>query len=993
MAENPYRKALGIPRHAHLLDWIEERRQKRGCSSLEDYFGSIKEDIEEALTLIDGIERFSPSSISQLLQVSKDVNFPIPVLIHQDDKVAFVNHAVEELAGSSLAKGILGKSIFSFIPKSDHHKMIERIGHLARTGVSADPVTQVFLLPDGTEIEVMLYGFLTTYQAKPAIQIMFWQLGEDQVLLNQKQAQLRITECLNEALIQLISDEEEDVVFPKLLEIVCTGFQADRVTVFRNVSTDDNNIFANHLYEWTESKQLHEVNNPKYQFFDYHKEGFERWLKIFSAGECLAHPIMEMPEHEQVVLQEAGISSILAAPILIDQELWGFISVVDLNHPREWDSNELSVLKSLGLAVSGYIQRRASTKRARNAEKAIQKAQEIGGVSSLSFHVETGEWYLSDTFIQTFGVHEASPHAFAHEILKHLSEEDHMNLYKAWNHALQSSSSSRMSGQFAYRREEDQVLHVSYLIESRPQERTVHAVFRDITESTIANEHVYESRRKLERTQKIGKVGFWEYDLQKRQAWLSDILYDLIGISPQTDVGNEQFLQELFQQEDIEELIYRAQRSLSQLHPLDLVQKLRLKNGSVMYFEIYGELIMDQGVPVRISGTCKDISEQEAAREKGESVEVSLGAILESTKDLIISLDKDFKITAFNSSFRVLIQKWINKDIAIGTDIIEVLTIKQDEDRAISQIEKLHQTMSGQSVSERLVFGGKNEENITYDLTLNPIFTESGEVVGISVFGRDISTQLQKEREIRALNASLERRVASRTRALEKINHELESFAYSVSHDLRTPLRHLSGYSTLLMARGGDLLDEESKEYIEFIGSSSRKMNDLIEDLLEYSRLGRKAIHPQLIDITSTVHGIVHYFMDLEQLDETEFDIRINHLIYADTILTETVLTNLISNAVKYRKEGAPAHISVLSEKDETGVRIIVQDHGIGFDMKYIDQVFGLFKRLHSDDEYEGSGIGLANVARIMHRHSGSIEARSEPGQGSTFICFFPDKP
>ena len=131
---------------------------------------------------------------------------------------------------------------------------------------------------------------------------------------------------------------------------------------------------------------------------------------------------------------------------------------------------------------------------------------------------------------------------------------------------------------------------------------------------------------------------------------------------------------------------------------------------------------------------------------------------------------------------------------------------------------------------------------------------------------------------------------------MEKINRELEAFAYSVSHDLRTPLRHLSGYSTLLMSRGGKTLDPESQEYLNFIGNSSRKMNDLIEDLLEYSRLGRKAIYPITIHLDDIVRGIIHFFMEQEGLSEDEFKIDLEAPIYADPVLTETVLTNLVSN-------------------------------------------------------------------------------------------------
>lgn len=992
MTENRDHLSLGIPRHSHLLDWIEERKVKQGFDTLSDYFNSIKTDIEEALTLIDGIERYSPSSITQLLQVSKDKNFPIPVMIHQDQKIAFINHAAEDMAGMEFATSIIGQSIFSYLPVTDHPKMIERMGHLVKTGVSADPVKQVILLPGGGEMEVMMYGFLTTYQAKPAIQILFWEIGEDVRELRAKQEQLRLSECLNDALILLISDEEEEKVFPHLLKIACSGFRADKVKLFQNFKGQNQELFGRHIYEWSEKDNTYVSFDEKYQFFYYKKFGFSRWQEVMSMGECLAEPVAHMPDSEQLVLNQAGIHSVLAAPILVDQQFWGFISVDDCDNPRYWTTFEQSILKSLGLAISGYIQRRESSKRAGSAEIAMHKAQEIGGVSSLSFNTVTGDWYFSKAFVETFGEIPRRSDLFQKKILGYLPEADYALLLKAWNQSIRATTPTRISGEFMFKPSENES-YFTYLIESQPDSGKIHGVFRDVTDSRIASREMQESQEKLERTQKIGKVGFWEYDLIAQRAWWSNIVYDMLGMEQGKDSDAYLLTKTLIEESDLEELVARSIVAVEAHQPLDFVQRLRLKSGKTLFFEVYGELIMDEaGIPVRISGTCKDISEAETAREKMKTNEVSLGAILESTQDLILSLDQEFRITAYNSSFFNLMELWIGEQIKVGTDLSEILTRRQRESRALAQLETLREAMKGKSLTGRLSVPGRSGGIIHYDLTLNPILGEGKKVVGVSVFGRDVTERIQKEREIKALNTFLERRVAIRTHELEKINKELETFAYSVSHDLRTPLRHLSGYSTLLMSRGGGNLDTESKEYLNFIGSSSRKMNDLIEDLLEYSRLGRKPIQPVKINLDAIVNGIVHFFMDHDSLPEEVFSIQVPDQIYADPVLAETVLTNLISNAVKYRKKDAPAEIRITSDSKLGGVEITVSDRGIGFDMNYVDQVFGIFKRLHSDEEYEGSGIGLANVVRIMHRHGGSIEVESEPGTGTTFTCFFPNK-
>ncbi len=272
------------------------------------------------------------------------------------------------------------------------------------------------------------------------------------------------------------------------------------------------------------------------------------------------------------------------------------------------------------------------------------------------------------------------------------------------------------------------------------------------------------------------------------------------------------------------------------------------------------------------------------------------------------------------------------------------------------------------------------------------------QVSAIHGFVQDITDQVEtsigirQARRIKKLNAVLEKRLKQRTRELQKTNCELENFAYSVSHDLRTPLRHLIGYSKLLHEKAADQLSPNVLPYLDFLSHSAQKMNKLIEDLVEYSRLGRKDINPTMVDPECILPGLFDYFQRQVSDETIRFSSDIHRQVFADPFLLETLLTNLLSNAVKYRKKKMTAVIQVKTYAHQNGTMLEVVDNGIGFDMKYLDQVFGIFKRLHNEEEYQGSGIGLANVQRIMNRHSGSISAQSIPEEGATFRCFFPDQ-
>jgi len=352
-----------------------------------------------------------------------------------------------------------------------------------------------------------------------------------------------------------------------------------------------------------------------------------------------------------------------------------------------------------------------------------------------------------------------------------------------------------------------------------------------------------------------------------------------------------------------------------------------------------------------------------------------LAAIINSTDDAIISKSLDGNITSWNPGAEKLFG--YQADEVIGQSMLLLIPEGHEQE----EMELLARIARGETIAHYdTVRRHKDGRLIEISNTICPLRDALGRVIGASKIARDISDIKQAERQIRDLNASLQQRVS-----------ELDSFAYAVSHDLRAPLRAMSGFSQALLEDYSDRLDAEGQTYLTEIDHASRRMAALIEGILTLSRSTRGEFRKEAMDLSALVSRIRDDLVREEPERPLSWEIEPNARAFGNVRLIENVLRNLIENAWKYTRHTKDASIRFYTEQGDNQRWFCIGDNGAGFDMRHADILYQPFQRLHRQDEFPGLGIGLATVQRIIHRHNGRLRAVSEIGKGATFAFTLPE--
>ncbi len=358
-----------------------------------------------------------------------------------------------------------------------------------------------------------------------------------------------------------------------------------------------------------------------------------------------------------------------------------------------------------------------------------------------------------------------------------------------------------------------------------------------------------------------------------------------------------------------------------------------------------------------------------------------LMALLDNTSAVIYMRDVDGRYLLVNREYESLFE--VRREDIVGLTDHDLFPIEiADEFRA----NDLMAISLGSPVRMEESAGDRFYITVKFPLT-----DKEGRPYAIAGISTEITERKRAEEEVRRLNEELEQRVRYRTAELEASTRELDAFAYSVSHDLRAPLRSLAGFSEVLQEDYADKLDETGRRYLERIEANASRMAQMIDDLLNLSRATRVDLRREPVDLSAAAREVVADLRD-DHPDRTVHATVVDGLTTTgDPDLIRLVLHNLIGNAWKFTAKRDEPRIRVGSIEQD-GVQVLtIADNGAGFDMKYAAKMFDPFQRLHSASEFEGTGIGLAIVSRIVHRHGGKVWARSTPGEGATFYLTFTD--
>jgi len=518
--------------------------------------------------------------------------------------------------------------------------------------------------------------------------------------------------------------------------------------------------------------------------------------------------------------------------------------------------------------------------------------------------------------------------------------------------------------------------------------RTEQAETRSEQAETRSEQAIKDSEVSYRRLFEAAKEGIVILDITTgRIKDVNPFLIELLGFSRDEMLGKT--VGELSPFKDIED----NQAMLERLQTTGFVRyddlPLQARDGRKMEVEFVSNVYQDGGKQV-IQCNIRDITE----RKKSEKISFQLAAIVASSDDAIIGKDLRGVVTSWNAAAER--EFGYTASEMIGHSITRLIPAERHEE----DVKILEQIARGKSVRHfETVRSRKDGSTFNVSVTVSAIKDSSGKVVGASKVVRDITTRKKAEETIHRLNAELEERVTQRTAELEAANKELESFSYSVSHDLRAPLRAVDGFSQAVLEDYGPQLPEEGRRCLQTIREGAQRMGTLIDDLLTFSRLGRLPLSKRAVETGDLVRAVLEDLSSQRAGRQIEVSVAELPVCQGDAVLLRQVWINLLSNAFKYTRRREKAVIEVgckrepIAAEDHGGPEkktneniYFVRDNGTGFDMRYADKLFGVFQRLHREEEYEGTGVGLAIVQRIVHRHGGRVWAEAAEDHGATFF-------
>jgi len=512
--------------------------------------------------------------------------------------------------------------------------------------------------------------------------------------------------------------------------------------------------------------------------------------------------------------------------------------------------------------------------------------------------------------------------------------------------------------------------------------RSLLAIINDISEKKNSEQALNESRQLFETLALVSPVGIFRTRADGYTTYVNPTWSKLSGLSFEEAIGLK-WLNAVHP--DDRDKVKQGWTNAVQTHDKSGAEYRFLHpNGSIVW--VIGSAVPEfrNGEIVGYIGTLTDITSRKEAEEALAKSEAQFRALFENVGEGIA-------ISNTNEMFEFA-NPAAEKIFGVSHNGLTNLSLKRFVTDATYQLILEETEKRKQNVKRIYELEIIREDGEIRNLLISavPNYKSNGEFAGTFGVFRDITEQKAAEGVIQRLNESLEQRVKERTTQLEAANKELESFSYSVSHDLRAPLRHINGFINILLNSYQSNLPEEAQHFLQNITFSTKQMGILIDDILKLSRTGRVEMVRKKFSMDNVVAKAIDQVLQTPTKQEIKWKINPLNEAFADENLLLLVWVNLIDNAVKYTRNVNSAIIEIGTINSTSETIYYIKDNGVGFDMKYAKNLFGVFQRLHSDAEFEGTGIGLANVNRIITRHGGKIWAEAELGKGATFFFILP---
>lgn len=393
----------------------------------------------------------------------------------------------------------------------------------------------------------------------------------------------------------------------------------------------------------------------------------------------------------------------------------------------------------------------------------------------------------------------------------------------------------------------------------------------------------------------------------------------------------------------------------------------------------------------RLKGFAKiarDLTERKRYSEALNRSELRTRAVIETALDAVVVMDANGVIHEWNPAAERMFG--FTRDHAVGkkmADLIVPAYMRQAQETGMARyLAEARSVVLGQRYETMARHANGSEFAVEVAVTEIP----SDGARMFTGFISDITERKRGEADLKRFNQELEQRVAKRTEQLEAANKELEAFSYSVSHDLRAPVRHINGFVEILQSSAAETLSPDDRELLNTIADSAHHMGKLIDDLLSFSRMGRTELRFVPVKLDAIVQESLKELRSEVQRRDVEIHVSPLPTVAGDPVLLRQAFINLLSNALKYTRDRHPARIEVSAEETDEEFVIMVRDNGVGFDPSYAHKLFGVFQRLHSPQEFEGTGIGLAIVRRVITRHDGRVWAEGAVDRGATFFVALP---